>query len=468
MFSFRSIVLPALLFSHHTQSLAQNLPILKTTKSTIDIQIGKTLEKDAWSLSPETKPDIKEVPVAKGKTETVSFISDLGKITFKLAPGQSFDFNIVKGDVVCWTRVTGVLFTPAAVYDEAFKRSHRGKIDASVPEAYELVNIIIALTDTARTQFGLVRTNTDYFKEVQAYFADSKQDPVVLEFNKRMNLGSYFYYFLKMNGNSLEFSGKGELVKRREYNRTGFSGQTGNPLDDLLPQLNEFARKSRFREFYQSHKPFYQSQERFFLKEANLGSMRDWLQAQFPQVSPYDYVDVVFSPLVGYNQSSTNFESNGFRVLQPHVDFPYPSETANIKPALSPEGMTLRRGLIVFTEINHGYLSPTAFKHKDEILKATTLKDVWLSKQMQSSYQGTYIFDEYMNWGLFPLYAADRLPADADAIMQQTIASMTRRGFPQFKEFQPFLMNLYRSRKKGETVASLYPQIIKWFADHNK
>jgi hypothetical protein len=42
-----------------------------------------------------------------------------------------------------------------------------------------------------------------------------------------------------------------------------------------------------------------------------------------------------------------------------------------------------------------------------------------------------------------------------------------RRGFPQFAAFDKMLVDLYRNRKSGQTVADLYPQIIEWFEQEN-
>jgi hypothetical protein len=41
------------------------------------------------------------------------------------------------------------------------------------------------------------------------------------------------------------------------------------------------------------------------------------------------------------------------------------------------------------------------------------------------------------------------------------------RGFPRFAAFDAFLVDLYRSRGKGETIADLYPRIIEWFEKEN-
>ena len=52
--------------------------------------------------------------------------------------------------------------------------------------------------------------------------------------------------------------------------------------------------------------------------------MKRWLDKHFPTSNHYDSYKIIFSPLVNSSQSSTWFESNGFKELQPHVNFPWP------------------------------------------------------------------------------------------------------------------------------------------------
>lgn len=42
------------------------------------------------------------------------------------------------------------------------------------------------------------------------------------------------------------------------------------------------------------------------------------------------------------------------------------------------------------------------------------------------------------------------------------------RGFLQFAAFRKYLVNLYKNRKPGQTLADLYPAIIEWFEKNNK
>lgn len=57
-------------------------------------------------------------------------------------------------------------------------------------------------------------------------------------------------------------------------------------------------------------------------------------------------------------------------------------------------------------------------------------------------------------------------------VIKSTVAAIDRmmterRGFPQFAAFDKFLVDSYRNRQPGRTVADLYPQIIEWFEKNN-
>ena len=449
-------------------SAPATLPVLLTGKDAIDVRVGNTYDKGAWTLAPEVKPDVFTLDVAAGKSETVTFISDMGAMAFTLREGQSVDFNIVKGDAVCWTRITAMRKVPAANYDAAYQKANRGKVAASIPEVYELVNIIIALTDSADKSGGLVYKNAPYYAEVQKAFAAHKNDPLVKEFDKAIKADVFAYFNLKMDGNAFVFDKSGRIVNRKEYDRTGFAGRLQNNLRPFVPELERFARESKFRDFYRAHKSLYDAECAEFVKGCDLAGMRDWLQSRFPVAKPYDFVDVVFSPLVAWNQSSTHFESNGFRTLQPHVNYPYPQDTPKRTPPLSPQAIAIDRGMIVFTEMNHGYLDAEGDKYNEAILAATDKTEGWLVEQMRRSYSGAAVFYEYMNWGLVSLWAIDAAPKDADAVARDVAMIMKRRGFSRFAEFQPFLIKTYMERKPGQGISDLYPQLIAWFAAHNQ
>ena len=198
-----------------------------------------------------------------------------------------------------------------------------------------------------------------------------------------------------------------------------------------------------------------------------------WLDKNFPTSNDYDTYKVIFSPLVAYSQSSNWFESNGFKELQPHVNFPYQQDFEQFvkNNKLSKQTEIVYRGDIVFTEINHGYINPEADKYAERIAKATSNRDLWVDKKMGPNYyNGNNLFNEYMNWGLVNLRYVDYVPAnEQDKLFTSVEQMMTKgRSFPQFDSFNKFLVNLYRNRQPGQTLADLYPQIIEWFEKNNR
>jgi len=450
----------------------EELPVLEATRPVVSIQEGETLRKDAWRLAPDVKPDIYEVQLREGERKKVTFISDIGSISFDVQEGSQHEFIIRHGTDRCLTRIVGVRFVPAAVFDEAYRAAHAGKIFVEVPEAYELVNIAIAMTPTGLADRNLVYHDSAYYKAMRAWFDPYRDHPVLAALDKALTRQNGIYGSLKMNGYSFEFDPDGRLVQSKVYDRTGFRGERSNTLRPYIEQLEAFARDSNFRAFYKKNLAIYAEQISFYQDEAGLDAMRAWLERNFPDSKAYDCSKVIFSPLVAYSQSSTWLESNGFRELQAHVNYPYPQDVPRrTKGApLSGKGVTILRGDIVFTELNHGFINPEADRYVDRVRQAISQRDHWVdSGRGPNYYGGIAAFNEYMNWGLVSLRAIDFAPrADQKVLITVVDEMMTRRrGFPRFAAFDAFLVDLYNHRKPGQSIADLYPRIIDWFEAEN-
>ncbi len=165
-------------------------------------------------------------------------------------------------------------------------------------------------------------------------------------------------------------------------------------------------------------------------------------------------------------------ESNKFKELQPHVNFPYPEDLKQKFAGnnLSEAAANIFRGNIVFTEINHGDINPEAEKYSDRIAKAISNRNFWVAKSKGADYySGNAAFNEYMNWALVSLRIADYAPPqEQDKMIASVETMMTKwRGFPQFENFDKFLVELYKNRRPNQTLADLYPQIIEWFEKNN-
>jgi hypothetical protein len=451
---------------------AEDLRVLEATRPVVSIREGGTFRKDVWRLTPELKPDIYEADLPDGRPQRVAFITDVDSVAFTVEEGGQYDFIIRHGDDRCLTRIVGVRVAPMAVFDAAYRKAHRDRITVEVPEVYELVNVAIAMTSTGLADSGLVYHDSDYYRAMRKWFDPFRSHPAIAALDSVLSRSSFRYFSLKMNGYAFEFDRDGRIVPSGIYDRTAFSGERHNSLRPFIPQLQSFADSSGFREFYRLHRSTYAAQAAFYTDTAGVGEMREWLNRNFPGAGGYDSYKIIFSPLVAYNQSATWIESNGFRELQAHVNYPYPADVPRRADGsrLSERAETVVRGDIVFTELNHGYINPEADKYADRVLRAVSRREVWVdSTKGPGYYGGIASFNEYMNWALVSLRFIDLVPREEQPRLFAIIDTMMTkgRGFPQFAAFDAFLIDLYRHRKAGQTVADLYPRIIEWFEERN-
>jgi hypothetical protein len=468
----RSIKYLLIILAFAAAGHAQQAPVISSNVEVISIVDGPIQKNNGWRLAPEANPDVYEAQLIDGKPHKVTFRTDVDSISFDVELGKSYDFIVKYGDKLCHTRIVGTKFVPAARFDARYRQHHRGKISVSVPEAYELVNIAIAVTPTAIAENGLVYQKSDYYRRMRAWFDKHNSHPLIASLEAELKKNSNRYFTLKMNGYAFEFDRKGELVRSSTFDRTGFDGERANSLLPYFDQLRDFAKVSNFREFFKENKKLYKVQVRFYRETADLAGMKQWLDRNLPASNDYDHYNIVFSPLVAYNQSVTWFDDDGFKELQPHVNFPYPEDLK--RPGrvleLSAQAAVIFRGNIVFTEMNHGYINPEADKYGERIFKAVSNRHLWVDKKMGADYYpGIAAFNEYMNWALVNLRAADLAPKEDQPKMIAAVERMMTegRGFPKFAEFDRFLIDLYVNRKPGQTLADLYPQIIEWFEKEN-
>src|SRR5882762_6435935 len=70
------------------------LPVIKATSKSVSINDGGYLDKNAWTLSPQIKPDIYTADRTR-KTKWVTFYTDIDSIKVKVKPGSVYDFIVL-------------------------------------------------------------------------------------------------------------------------------------------------------------------------------------------------------------------------------------------------------------------------------------------------------------------------------------------------------------------------------------
>ncbi|MCE6991147.1 DUF4932 domain-containing protein [Dyadobacter sp. CY323] len=398
--------------------------------------------------------------VVQKDSSVFALVSKSDSISVMLRPKKNTEFKIVRestGDTVTCAFTIQKLVKPAS-FTEKYKTENEGKTLIEVPEVYELINIIFALTDYGKT--GAIKKGTNYYKIVTDHFMPYNRDAAVKAADSLLKFSPQFFYLhLKMDSYAYVFSGN-KIINGGVYDRIA-PGEK-NELEYYIPLLEKFAEKSGFRAFYKKNLNYYSSLKKDFRDNINTAGMKSWLEKQFP-TTKYSAVKVIFSPLVGWNQSASRFEDNGFTEAQAHVNYPFINNEDKKLPADVLKG---QRMMIAFTEINHAYLNPEAEKYNKAIGDALNDLSKWITSGKPSSgYDNSLVcFEEYMNYGLVALYYSDIFDKKTFISLNMTIEKnmVDFRGFQRFREFNQELLRLYKNRKTGQTVADLYPAVIEW------
>jgi hypothetical protein len=120
------ILFLSLIFMVQLLSAQQKLPLIKATSVSVDIKDGGTFTKNAWTITPEAKPDVYTTAYSKG-AKKITFYTDKDSISFNVKPNAYFLFNILLNNKD--TALTGILsydtlgtLKKAAKYNVAEKR----------------------------------------------------------------------------------------------------------------------------------------------------------------------------------------------------------------------------------------------------------------------------------------------------------------------------------------------------------
>ncbi len=120
---------------------------------------------------------------------------------------------------------------------------------------------------------------------------------------------------------------------------------------------------------------------------------------------------------------------------------------------------------VVFTEIDHNYVNPVSDQYAETIHKIFSDRAFWVKEELTQGYNSPYsVFNEYMTWAVFSIYALEHYDAETFDIVNARVEKqmVEWRGFIKFKEFNRQLLELYRKRPAGQKVYELYPAILEW------
>lgn len=336
-----------------------------------------------------------------------------------------------------------------------------------VPEMYELLLVAASQTSVFQKDSNLVNRSTSYYQEVKQQFSAHARHPLVQKIQKNYSKAGVYGYahladrFLFIT----HVMDNGRVKKHPDLRLPWFASMV--PLKFIKPgkrshrkMIESFYKETGFREFYQKHRPYYDSLCADANKYMEAERMWTWLEGHFK--GRHEGYRVILSPLIGGFHNTTTFEwgdvsETVMLVGAPHVD----PRAANYSEVLSKGSI----GRMVFTEIDHNYVNPTTDGYKKELEKA--MSDHKKFNTEKQGYKSAYMtFNEYMTWALYSCYVMDHYePEVAERIISRQENFMEqRRGFIQYKAFNRYLMDWYTAHKGRKRLEECYPEAMAWFA----
>ncbi|MFQ6083019.1 MAG: DUF4932 domain-containing protein [Candidatus Aminicenantia bacterium] len=338
-----------------------------------------------------------------------------------------------------------------AHYTQEYIEENKGKVIVEIPEVYELANIAIAITDYGLNSPYRVYKKGEYYERVLKHFLPFKKHPLIskIEFSDE-KLSLYFSF----RENSACYIFKNDsIIQGGVYPYTW--AWSPNLFKKHVKLIEDFAKVSQFSKFYRDNLPYYKKQIRKYKEKVPIKKMWTWLEKNFP--NRYNCYKIIFSPLIYASHSTKRFEDEDFREIVMFVSGP--EIYKNKYSGKVEEGLLSR---VVFTEIDHNYVNPITNQYLERVNKVFSNVEKW---NKQSGYPFPFlIFNEYMTWAVFTLYAYDNYEReDFEKINQRVVKTMVNsRKFVLFKQFNDKFLELYLNRKKDETIPDLYPKILGW------
>ncbi len=344
----------------------------------------------------------------------------------------------------------------------------RGKQSVEIPQVYELINILIALTDYGKNNSELIDTTTTYYKRVVQHFGKFKNDPLVQKFAKKIpkklfGQSNISCFSLRLSSTNYDIDNNGKIYNTKMYHV--INAPIIMHTAKIVNELNDFIEKTKFITFYDNEKKYYDALISEQKKYGDYENVIKWLGLNFS--IPLDQSQrILTSPLMGGTHFTIPFyeqEQNGHVLMFVSPPKRSGSDSLNFIQKSSIIGTFL-------TEVDENYVQPICnAKYKSQIEQSIVDPKNW--SQMGKGNYDTKLsaFTEMFTHSLFVLYCYDYFPkVEFDSInIRKENRMVNYRKFIRFKEFNEALLELYKNKKPTERAEDLIPAIATWMRKQN-
>lgn len=358
-------------------------------------------------------------------------------------------------------------------FSDEYISQNKDKFIVVVPEVHELANIMLAISLVGQQDRNMIKMDGAYHQEVLRHFLPFRDHPVIDIINKQIKYGfktlpkgdneqiaeSYKHYFAwKMNACGYIYADDENIIDDGVIHKMGFN-YPDDPIRANAGLIEDFAKVSGFRRFYMKHSSYYKELINTYKALIPVDKMKVWLETKF--LISYGSYRVIFSPLVNGAHSTRTFRDNGFEQAVMFIS----AARYNSKYNEALNEMRLSR--VVFTEIDHNFVNPISSKYIEDINRIFADRSYWTNESNvgTNAYSTPYkVFNEYMTWALFSLYAIDNFEEnDVQVFLISMEKQMVKeRGFRQFDAFNQELIMAYANMPAESSIVSLFPVILEW------
>lgn len=323
------------------------------------------------------------------------------------------------------------------------------QLKSEVNECFELVSIAFRLADARE----YVNNNIpSYAKDVDNYFSKYKTHKIILYIKElREKYGvSYDAVMCAAAGIKIE---KGKVVKLPHCEITKMDGRWTDVIyKTFVVYLNDFYRKSKFRDFYTRHSHFYKLAE----EKVNdtLGNINTkWFKSLWGV--ELGTPTIIVSLCNGKNNYAFTREIAGLKEIGIVVGCEGDSEGLPT--------CRLDMDYIVIHELLHGYTNPLINQYWDQL--SSSAEKIYSSINQEVLKQGPYNHPKAMTFEWFALLASVMYFRDnpkPNIPLAAVVKNMECQGFIWMTRSMVFMEHFYNNRKIHSYLQDYMGQIINF------
>lgn len=324
-------------------------------------------------------------------------------------------------------------------------------IKVEYPETYELANIILALTEYGKTDKWEVRQGFDYYNKVQEYFKPVNTHPLLDSVNYSRERWKEYLSF-RTDSYAFTFDENNQLKRKFAF----YANEGIKPFDDHLRLIDDFVKKSNFRDFFAQNKEYYNKVSDKYKKTQYLNEMREFLINEFgEQYINDEKYNVVLSPFVYRMNCHRAIDSTTVADFITIPDYVLSDTISTNEKDIATSIHNL------FTEMDHGYVNPTTNQWNSLVTKSFDA-NLWDNESGYNENNGFGVFNEYMTWAVYDIFLEKYFPNFADEVGLNWSFQNDSRGFEYSQLFTQQLLAFYNQKKDNETLKDLYPKMLEW------